>query len=213
MTAAAAGAASTPMLWYLSRGSGVVLLVLFSVVVVLGIAGRLGSAPRWLGRIAVSELHRTLALFAVALLALHVVTAILDPYVSIGWLATVVPFVSHYHPGAIGAGALAVDLGGAVVVTSLLRKRLGYRAWRAVHWLAYVASQAALVHSLTAGADLGIWWVAAAEVASVAMVAGAVITRLVSPAGRRTSGPGTGAPAPAEQAPDRRVLAGRRGAR
>lgn len=204
MSAPAAHVATTPMLWYLSRGSGVVLLLLFSVVVVLGVANRLGAAPRWLARISVAELHRTLSLFAVALLALHVVTAMLDPYVSIGWLAAVVPFVSHYRALAIGAGTLAVDAAGAVLITSLLRARLKYRAWRTVHWLAYLAWPAALVHSLTAGGDLGVWWVAAAIFASVAMVATAVIARILSPGTRQASGPA------ATPAPRRDALAGRR---
>jgi predicted ferric reductase len=139
-------------LWFLSRGSGLVLLVLFSAVIVLGVATRTGSAPpRW-PRFAIAELHRTLSLFAVALLVLHVVTAILDPFVTIGWAATLLPFASPYRTLAIGLGALAVDLGGAVLLTSLVRQHLGQRAWRAVHWLAYLASRAAaVVHSLTAG--------------------------------------------------------------
>ena len=86
------------------------------------------------------ELHRTLALFLMAFLALHVLTAILDPFVSIGWAATVLPFTSGYRTLAIGLGALAVDLGGAVLLTSVARGRLGFRAWRAVHWLAYLWS-------------------------------------------------------------------------
>ena len=115
MSAVAAGAAGGQYLWFLSRGSGIALLVLFSIVVVLGVATRLGSSPRWLARFAVAELHRTLSLFAVALLALHVVTAILDPYVTIGWAATVLPFASPYRTLAVGLGTLAVDLGGAVL--------------------------------------------------------------------------------------------------
>src|SRR6266700_3596919 len=149
-------------LWFLSRGSGLVLLVLFSIVVVLGVATRTGSAPpRW-PRFAVAELHRTLSLFAVALLVLHVVTAMLDPFVTIGWAAALLPF---------GLGTLAVDLAGAVLLTSLARRRLGRRAWRAVHWLAYVAWPAAFLHSLTAGNDLGIWWVALIEAGSAAAAA------------------------------------------
>ena len=85
MTALAAGSSGVQYLWFLSRGSGVLLLLLFSFVLVLGVAIRLGSAPRWLARFAVARLHRTLSLFAVLLLVLHVITAMLDPYVSIGW--------------------------------------------------------------------------------------------------------------------------------
>src|SRR5580693_4008949 len=133
----------TADLWFLSRGSGLVLLVLFSIVVVLGVATRTGSAPSRWPRFAVAELHRTLSLFAVSLLALHVVTAILDPFVTIGWAATVLPFASPYRTVAIGLGALTVDLAGAVLITSLARRRLGQRTWRAVHWLAYLAWPAA----------------------------------------------------------------------
>src|ERR1019366_7114899 len=144
----AAAAAGSQGLWFVSRATGLALLVLFSAVMVLGVAARLGSAPRRWPRFVSSELHRALALFSVAFLALHVVTAILDPFVSIGWAATVLPFASGYRTLAIGLGTLAVDLGGAVLLASLVRVRLGFRAWRAVHWLAYLAWPVAFVHSL-----------------------------------------------------------------
>ena len=184
MTGAAAVAGSQ-YLWFVSRASGVMLLVLLSFVLILGAATRLGSAPAWLPRFGVSELHRGLSLFAVILLGVHVATAILDPYVTIGWLAAIVPLTSPYRTLAIGLGAAAVDLGAAVLLTSLLRRRLGFRAWRAVHWLAYLAWPVAYAHSVTAGADLGVWWVAAAEYASVSMAAGAVVARLLTHAGNR----------------------------
>jgi methionine sulfoxide reductase heme-binding subunit len=108
------------------------------------------------------------------------VTAILDPFVTIGWAATVLPFTSGYRALAIGLGTLAVDLGGAVLLTSLVRSRLGYRAWRAVHWLAYLAWPIAFAHALTAGsADLRIWWVALAEWGCAAAVATAIVARLL----------------------------------
>ena len=171
---------STQWLWFISRGSGLVLLVLFTAVVVLGTATRLGWAPlRW-PRFVAAELHRTLALFAVALLGLHVVTAIADPYVSIGWAATAVPFLSPYRTAAIGLGTLAVDLAGAVLLTSLARHKLGLRGWRAVHWLAYLAWPAAFGHALTAGGDLHVGWVAAVIWGSAAATAIAVAARLAA---------------------------------
>jgi sulfoxide reductase heme-binding subunit YedZ len=173
-------ATSVQDLWFLSRGSGLILLALFSLVVVLGVATRTGSAPARWPRFAVAELHRTFSLFAVALLCLHVATAILDPFVSIGWAATVLPFVSPYRTLAIGLGTLAIDLGAAVLLTSLVRKRLGFRAWRAVHWLAYLAWPVAFIHSIRAGNDLGVWWVALLEWGSAAAVATAVLARLLS---------------------------------
>lgn len=176
----------TQWLWFISRGSGLVLLALFSAVVVLGIATTLGWAPlRW-PRFVAAGLHRALALFAVALLGLHMVTAIADPYVSIGWAATVFPFLSPYRTVAVGLGTVALDLGGAVLLTSVLRRRLGYRAWRAVHWLAYLAWPAAFGHALTAGGDLRTGWVAAAIWGSAAAVAVAVTARLTTVAARLT---------------------------
>ena len=176
----AAAAAGSQGLWFVSRASGLALLVAFSAVLVLGVAARLGSAPRRWPRFVFSELHRTLALFSVAFLTLHVATAILDPFVTIGWAATVLPFASGYRTLATGLGTLAVDLGGAVLLTSLARGRLGYRAWRAVHWLAYLAWPVAFVHSLTAGGtDLRIWWVAVIEWGSAAAVATAIVARLL----------------------------------
>ncbi len=177
MTSAAA-AGGTQWLWFLSRGSGLVLLVLFTIVMALGAAIRIGWTPRRWPRFTVIELHRTLSLFAVELLALHVVTAILDPYVSIGWAATAVPFLSPYRTLAIGLGTLAVDLAGAVLLTSLMRARLGFRAWRAVHWLAYLAWPAAFLHALTAAGDLRTGWVAATVWGSAAVAVAAALTRL-----------------------------------
>ena len=170
--------ANPQWLWFLSRGSGVVLLVLFTAVMALGAATRLGWAPRRLPRFATAELHRTLSLFAVALLGLHVVTAIADPYVSIGWAAVALPFLSPYKAVAIGLGTLAVDLGAAVLLTSVFRHRLGLRTWRAVHWLAYLAWPAAFWHALSAGGDLRTGWGAAVLWGSAAVVALAVAARL-----------------------------------
>ncbi len=205
MSAVATAASGSQALWFVSRGSGLVLLLLVSVVMVLGVATRMGSAPRRWPRFAVSELHRTLALFAVAFLGLHIATAILDPYVSIGWAATVLPFTSGYRTLAIGLGTLAVDIGGAVLLTSLARGRLGYRAWRAVHWLAYLAWPVAFVHSLTAGNDLRIWWVALLEWGSAALVATAVVARVLQAIGHRA---GTESPTrPSPPGPERATAA------
>jgi hypothetical protein len=84
-------------LWYASRATGVVSLVLFSVVAILGIMvnrqGRLPGLPRF----AVTGLHRSLSLLTVAFLGIHITTAIADGYVHIPWLSTIVPFTSGYE--------------------------------------------------------------------------------------------------------------------
>jgi methionine sulfoxide reductase heme-binding subunit len=74
------------------------------------------------------------------------------------------------------------------MITSLIRRRLGYRAWRAVHWLAYLAWPAAFAHALTAGNDLRIWWAALVLWGCAAAVGTAVIARLLARRPRRDPG-------------------------
>jgi predicted ferric reductase len=141
-------------LWYASRATGVVALLMLTVVVILGIVvNRQGHLPG-LPRFAVTGLHRNLSLLSVAFVAAHVLTAVADSYVTIPLSAAVVPFSSPYQRLWLGIGAISLDLMIAMVVTSLLRPYLGRASWRAVHWLAYVLWPAALAHSIGSGADL-----------------------------------------------------------
>lgn len=162
-------------LWYLSRGTGVVSLVLLTVVIVLGVLTRGGRSLPGLPRFAVAGLHRNTALLSVAFLAVHIATAVIDPYVSIGWVDVVLPFISGYQPLWVGLGALALDLMLAVVVTSLVRHRIGRRAWRVVHLSVYASWPVALVHSFALGPDVrsgAQLWLAVACVASTAAAIG-----------------------------------------
>jgi len=161
-------------LWYLSRATGVVALLVLSLTVVLGVVigkrGRVRGLPRGAG----VGLHRNASLFAVTLVTCHVLSAVLDPYVAIGWIAVVVPFSSSYEPLWLGLGALALDLAIALVVTSLLRFRLGIATWRAVHWLAYLAWPIAVVHGIGAAVDLRSGVLLVVVLAMVTTVVGAV---------------------------------------
>ena len=133
-------------LWYFGRGSGVVSLVLLSIVVALGIGARSGRPAFGLPRFAVNLLHRNAALLAVVFLIGHVVSLYFDPYAQLRFFDLAVPFLGQYRPFWLGLGTLAVDLLIAVVVTSLLRHRIGAQAWRLVHWFAYLCWPIALLH-------------------------------------------------------------------
>jgi methionine sulfoxide reductase heme-binding subunit len=166
-------------LWYASRATGVISLILFSVVAILGIVvNRQGHLPG-LPRFAVTGLHRSLSLLTVAFLGTHIFTAIADGYVSIPWLSTVVPFTSAYERFWIGLGTVAVDLVAAVIVTSLLRARLSPSVWRAVHWLSYASYPVAVIHSIGASKDLRSGWLLALTMASVFAVASAIGYRII----------------------------------
>jgi sulfoxide reductase heme-binding subunit YedZ len=140
------------LLWWIDRSSGLVSLVLLTVVMVLGVLATGRSGPAW--RVVVQGLHRELPLVASVLLAVHIGTAVVDSYVPLSPLDVVVPFVAGYRPIWIGLGTLAIDLLVVLVVTSLLRTRLGLGTWRAVHWIAYALWPLAVVHALGSGSDL-----------------------------------------------------------
>ncbi len=166
-------------LWYASRATGLVSLVLLTATMVLGLlgAGRFTSS-RW-PRFVLAHLHRNLSLLVVVFLIVHIATAILDPYAGIGWFDAVVPFVSVYHPLALGFGAVAFDLLLALIVTSLLRARLSLRVWRAVHVAAFVCWPVAVLHGYAiGGADSRRLWVLVLDALCVLAVLGAGTWRL-----------------------------------
>ncbi|MFG3020462.1 ferric reductase-like transmembrane domain-containing protein [Streptomyces sp. NPDC048254] len=164
-------------LWYANRATGAVCLVLFTVVVLLGIAVRLRTRLPGLPRFGTVALHRSLSLSATGFLALHIAAAVVDGYVGISPLDALVPFVSAYQPLWLGLGTVAFDLLLAVLVTSLLRDRLGRRTWRAVHWLAYLSWPVALIHGIGIGTDAVTDWMTWLTVACVATVTTAFALR------------------------------------
>ena len=163
--------------WYLIRSSGLVSLLLLTAVMALGIAGsnrwRLGRQPRFV----TPALHRSLSLLSVVFVGIHVVTSLLDPYASVSLLATVLPFARAAHALWIGIGAVSLDLVAALIVTSLLRQRIGYRAWRVTHWLAYLSWPLAFAHSVGMGSDATSVWFRATAFACLAIVVAASATR------------------------------------
>ena len=171
---------TTPVLWYLNRGTGIGLLVVFSLTVVLGVlaTGR-GASPLW-PRFVTQGLHRTLAALSVLLLLAHAVTAVVDEYVDIRWWQAVVPFGATYEPVWMALGAISLDLLALVIATSLARARISHRVWFAVHLTTYVAWASAVVHGLFIGTDSGEGWMVAIYIACVVAVGLAVLARVIA---------------------------------
>ncbi len=150
----------TTALWYASRATGLVSLLLLTAVVVLGTAnGARFAAANW-PRFTIAALHRNLSLLTVVFLTVHVATAVIDPYAGIGWISVVVPFTGHYSPFWLGLGAVALDVLLALIITSLCRPWINPRLWRAIHWAAYLCWPVAVAHGLgIGGADTRLRWV------------------------------------------------------
>ncbi|WP_175417376.1 ferric reductase-like transmembrane domain-containing protein [Arthrobacter sp. 24S4-2] len=167
-------------LWAFGRVSGFVSLALFTFSVLLGILNRSGRPLLVLPRFSISLLHRNIALLATVFLGLHVGSLLFDSYAKLNVIDVLVPFVGAYRPFWQGLGTVALDLVAAVVVTGLLRHRLGQRTFKAVHWLTYAMWPIALAHAIGNGTDGTGKWFLVLAVASVAAVGGAVIWRLSS---------------------------------
>jgi len=176
---------SSPVLWYATRATGLVALVLLTATTLLGVlTANRAATVRWPG-FSVQDLHRRLSVITMGFLACHILTSVLDAYVHIGWAAVVVPFASSYKPLWVALGSIGLDLLLAVAVTSHLRHKMRARTWRAVHWLAYLSWPVALSHAFGIGTDMRQGWVIDLTVGCIAVVVGAGAWRLSLAAGRK----------------------------
>lgn len=186
----------THLLWFLNRGTGVVLVAVLTLSVALGVlATAPGGSRRW-PRFALQSLHRNVALIACGLLLAHAITPVLDSYVShyatLRWIDIAVPFVSAYKTLGTGLGTLALDLIAVIVVSSLARHRLKHRTWFRLHLLTYASWALGVVHGLLVGTDARTSWGLAVTAASIAVVAVALVVRLLPRRGRGAAVPGPG---------------------
>jgi DMSO/TMAO reductase YedYZ heme-binding membrane subunit len=174
------GITASTLPWYVSRATGVVALLLLTAVMMIGILinrqGRLPGLPRF----AVTNQHRNLSLMAVVFIVIHVVTAVLDSFVSIPLVSGIIPFTSGYEGFWLGLGAISFDLMLALIVTSLIRGRLSRRLWKAVHWLAYASWPIAFAHSIGSGTDLQGGLLLGLAVGCAVALAAALTWRLVT---------------------------------
>lgn len=175
-------AVTDPVLWYVDRGSGLAALLLLTISVVLGVISVVRvHSERW-PRFALAQLHRNLALLALTFGAVHVVTAVVDSYVPITVVDAFIPFASAYKPFWLALGTIGADLMIAVMITTALRRRLGFKAWRSVHLLTYGCWATSMVHSIGIGSDArsAVWGVMI--IAACIGAAGGAIVQRTAPA-------------------------------
>lgn len=167
------------LLWYTTRGAGAVSLVLLSTVVILGLLARLRFESRGWPRFLSAAVHGDLALMTLVFLVLHIVTGVVDPFTHLG-LAALVPFGSYYRTLWLGLGAIAFELLIAIVATSLLRRHIGARVWRAIHWLAYASWPVGVLHGIGTGTDNTAPWMVVIDIVCIAAVGGALLWRMIA---------------------------------
>jgi methionine sulfoxide reductase heme-binding subunit len=167
--------------WYLTRGTGTIALILLTLSVALGVANVRRLRTKNVPRFVIERVHRNVSLLAMAFLVVHILTSVLDRFAPVTLVNAVIPFSGSYRPLWLGFGAVAFDLLVAIVITSLLRRHFGYRAWRATHWAVYASWPFAFLHGLGTGSDTKTGWM-------LLIAGGCVIVMIVAVVTRATAG-------------------------
>jgi sulfoxide reductase heme-binding subunit YedZ len=175
---------SDPTFWILARASGLVAYALLTSSVLAGIVLKARPFGAALKAAAVADLHRFLAMLGLGFVALHASALVLDSTVRISVPALFVPGLVPYRPLWSALGVLAADLLLLVYVSSVLRRRIGVRAWRRLHWLTYAVFALATVHGLAAGTDGGTSWAPALYGGAVGAIIAAAGWRAFVPASK-----------------------------
>ncbi len=173
---------SDQVLWFAARGAGAVAQLFLTGAVAMGLVTvtRFQSAgwPRFFNY----ELHRRISLLSVVFLAVHILAAVLDPYTNLGLAAALVPFASTYRPAAVALGVVGLYLVIALIASSLLRKYVSQKAWRAIHWTSYGLWPVAILHGMLAGTDALAPWMLGID-AVCAAIAGLALAWRILPRG------------------------------
>jgi predicted ferric reductase len=147
-----------PTFWLLARAGGLTAYVLLTLSVLGGLVLKSKPFGRALKAASVRDVHRYLALLGLGMLALHGVALVLDRTVHMPLAALVVPGLSHYRPTAVAFGVLTAELMALITVSFSLRRWIGGRNWRRLHWATYLVFGMGTVHGLTAGTDTAHPW-------------------------------------------------------
>lgn len=146
-------AAGLPVAWLVARAAGLVAFGVLTLSTWLG----LGMSTRLLGPRFQAKLlgwHRTLAWTGLSMIGLHVAAVLADPTLHFGLAAVLVPFAAPWRPAAIAAGVIAGWLTLMLALSFRMRKRIGQRGWRRMHYASFAAFLLSLGHALASGTDL-----------------------------------------------------------
>jgi sulfoxide reductase heme-binding subunit YedZ len=170
-----------PTFWLLARASGLTAYVLLALAMLAGLTVKSRPFGKAVRAASATDTHRFLSLLALGAVGIHAVTLVLDQTVHIGLAALLVPGLASYRPVATGLGVLAAEVAILVVVSFPLRRHIGRRTWRRLHWLTYAVFVAATAHGLAAGSDSPRPWAFGIYLGAVFAVATATAWRALNP--------------------------------
>ncbi len=160
--AATTGISAFP--WYIIRVSGLLGLGLMGLLMLSGIGQVTGLTYRFIEPLKAWAIHKAVALGLVAVIAVHVLTLLIDSYMPFNLKQILVPFASSYTNKTtvlgMSLGGWGITLGilamyGLIIVVA---SSLGWidskkKAWHWLHYLSYFIMGAALIHAVTVGTE------------------------------------------------------------
>jgi hypothetical protein len=172
--------------WDIARAGGFLAYILLTLSVALGLALTMQwQTPRW-PRLINNELHNFVTLLATVFVVVHILAVWIDPFTSFGLNEILIPFVSHYRPIWMALGIIALYLGIAIGISTLLRPYISYKVWRGLHALTIVIFALVLVHGIATGSDTRTWWGITIYGGSILLVGSLLWQRLYYPANKQS---------------------------
>jgi predicted ferric reductase len=149
----ARAADSGPALWYLTRATAVAAYIALTCSVILGMLRTVGRQASERVHWSVDELHQVMAVLAGLLVLAHLLSILFDSYIPFSLGNLLLPFGEPYKEPYTRLGVFAMYALALVLFSSWLRRRISYRAWRAIHYVSFVAFILATTHGFFAGSD------------------------------------------------------------
>lgn len=143
----------TSAYWYMARAGGVVAYLLLWLSTVWGLVLSTKITAKMLSTPLAYGLHEFLSILAIVFALLHSLILLGDQYIQFNIFQLAIPFIAPYRPFWTGLGTIALYLTMALTGSFYVRKQIGQRVWRTLHYLTFVAYILALVHGLMAGTD------------------------------------------------------------
>jgi DMSO/TMAO reductase YedYZ heme-binding membrane subunit len=167
--------------WNLSRAAAFMayLLLWWSMLLGLSITNRL--ARLWPGGPTAGELHEQAGLLGLGFTAIHGLALLGDQYISFTLPQLLIPFASSYAPLWVGLGQIGLILMALVTSSFYVRRQIGAKTWRKLHYLSFAVFVLALLHGLFSGSDSGTLWALALYLISGVSVVGMTIYRIMAP--------------------------------
>jgi len=145
--------------WHLARASGVTAYLLLWLSMALGLTITNRMARVWPGGPTAFDFHQFLSLMALAFTAFHALILLGDAFIGYTFAQILTPFTaSGYKPIATGLGQIAFYLAAIISFSFYIKKRIGRRAWRTIHYASSLVFILITLHGLIAGTDSAALW-------------------------------------------------------